>query len=218
MLGMENYFTRVAPLLAFALLPLASFANEGDIEIKPVKVVDPKVDRREVNGAAIDTERFEVGVFSGVLSVEDFSSNLLYGVSASYHISDRWLLQLNYGQSDVEKSTYEEVIDSSFLSDDDRQFEYYHVLGGYNLFPGRSFLGEKSKYNSGIYLLAGVGNTRFAGNDNFTLVFGGSYRVVATDWLTCSLDLRDHIVEREFIDDKKSTHNIEMSIGVNVLF
>lgn len=215
---MKNLLSSAVLLIAIGTTPRITIASEGDIEIKPVKVVDPKVERRAVREAAIDAGMFEVGLYSGFLTVEDFNSNPLIGISGNYHISERWLIQLNYARSDVEKSTYEEVIDGSFLKSDDRQFEYFELSGAYNVFPGRSFFTKKSKYNSGLYFLAGVGNSSFAGDDNFTLVLGSSYRVVISDWLTCNLDLRDHIVERKFLDDDKFTHNIELSLGLNILF
>lgn len=215
---MKNRFQPIVLGLAFGLSTSLAGANDGDIEIKPVKVVDPKVERREVSGAAIDTESFEIGAYTGFLSVEDFNTNLLYGISGSYHLTDRWILQVNYGQSKVEKSTYEDIVGGSFLKSSDRDFEYIDLVAGYNIFPGRSFFGANSRYNSGVYLLAGVGNTSFGGDDNFTLLLGSSYRVVITDWLVGNLDFRDHIVDREFLGDSKTSHNIEMSLGLNFLF
>lgn len=192
--------------------------NDSNIDIKPIKVIEPAKEQRIVQGAAIDTESFEVGVFAGSISVEDFSANGLFGVSSIYHFSDRMLVLASYGRSDVDKATFEKVVGGSFLKSSDRKLEYFDIQYGYNLFPGRSFMGKERKYNSGIYLLTGIGSTKFAGDKNVTLILGSSYRIVMTDWLTWNIDFRDRIFNREFIDDSKQTHNIEITSGINVLF
>ena len=43
------------------------------------QVVEPAVERRDVEPAGIDTENFEAGLFVGTISIEDFGSSLLYG-------------------------------------------------------------------------------------------------------------------------------------------
>ena len=42
-------------------------------------VIDPQVERREIETAKIDTENWEAGAYIGSLSVEDFEVNLVYG-------------------------------------------------------------------------------------------------------------------------------------------
>jgi len=216
---MKKRFEFIIPMLSVALLPsIASAQDDGNIEIKPVKIIKPEVKRREVKGAAIDTEMFEVGAYAGFLAVEDFNTNLITGLSVSYHINDRWIAQFNAARSEVERSTFEEVIDSSFLADSDRNFDYMNISAGFNLFPGRSYRGKNIKFNSGVYILAGLGTTEFAGSSSTTLMFGSSYRTVLTDWLTCNLDFRNHVMDREFLGESKTTQNIEFSIGFNILF
>lgn len=217
---MDNRFNQYAALFILGLssgLVLADDSN-GDIKIQSVQVVDPKTERREINSPAIDSERFEVGAYMGFLSVDGFNTNLLYGISGSYHINDKWLAQVNYGTSDVDKSTYEDVVDASFIRDGDRDFEFFNLLAGYKLFPGRSYAGSLRKLDSNIVLLAGVGQTSFAGEDNISLTLGTSYRVVLTDFLTCNIDFKDHIVDYEFLGTSSVTHNLEFSFGVNALF
>ena len=42
-------------------------------------VIEPDVERREIEPARIDTEDFEVGIFVGQISVEDFGVNTVDG-------------------------------------------------------------------------------------------------------------------------------------------
>jgi len=183
-----------------------------------VRIIDPKKEVPVAKSAAIDTEKFELGLFLGSLAVEDFSSGLVYGVSFSYHITPAFLAQFNYGESEVDKATFEDVANDSFLSDEGRVFEYYNVLAGYRVLRGRSFFGANKKYNSDIYLLAGIGSVDFAGNSNSSIVIGTSYRVVLTDAIVANFDIRGHSVERDFLGDNKRTFNTEYAFGVNFLF
>ena len=45
----------------------------------PGQVIDPEVERREIKEPAIDREDFEVGAFAGIMSIEDFGSDTVYG-------------------------------------------------------------------------------------------------------------------------------------------
>jgi outer membrane beta-barrel protein len=69
-------------------------------------------------------------------------------------------------------------------------------------------------FNSDFYLVGGVGNTRFGGEDNFTTTLGTGYRIVLRDWLTWNIDFRDHIFSSDIIKSNQTTHNIELSTGV----
>ena len=217
-------FFVIAMSLVFTSLVLAQNNTQGktisDISDNDgsVRIIDPKKEVSVAKSAAIDTENFELGLFAGFLAVEDFSSNLVYGASFSYHITPSFLAQLNYGTSDVNKATFEDVANASFLSDGDRAFEYYNILAGYRILRGRSFFGANKKYNSDIYLLAGIGSVDFAGSSNSSFVLGTSYRVVLTDAIVANLDIRGHSVERDFLDDSKRTFNTEYVFGLNFLF
>ena len=217
---MENRFNKFATLFIFGLISTSTLADDsnGDIKIQSVQVVDPKTERREINSPAIDSERFEAGVYMGFLSVDGFNTNLLYGITGSYHINAKWLAQINYGTSNVDKNTYEDVVSGSFISDGDRDFEFFDVLAGYKLFPGRSYSGSNRKLDSNIILLAGFGQTSFAGEDNLSITFGTSYQLVLTDFMTCNVNFKDHIVDYELLGTSSLTHNLEFSIGVNALF
>ena len=191
-----------------------SFAENDN---KHVKIIEPDKTVASVQAAAIDTEKFELGPYLGLLSVEDFNSNFVSGLSFTYHINNKFITQINYGLSTVKKAAFEEGADGNFLANKDYDFEYVNLLGGYDLLDGRSFLGKNHKFNSAIYLLAGAAEVSFAGEKNTGLVIGASYRAVITDWITLNLDLRDTRVTRKFLVEK-TTNNTEMLVGINILF
>lgn len=193
----------------------SSFANDDREE--PRVRIQSDMELRDVQLAAIDNERFELGFYTGTLSVEDFGTDLLTGIELSYHLREDWLLQMSYGQSSVGRAAFE-TSQRRFLSSDDRDFEYFSIAGGYRLISGRSFFGQREKYNSNIYVLAGPERVSFAGSDEWGWNAGLSYRIVFTDWLTSSVDFREHIYERRFIGDSKRTMNTEFRFGINALF
>ncbi len=194
------------------------YLQAAETSSKAVKIIEPNQNIKAAEAAAIDTEQFEVGGFVGMLAVEDFDSNPVYGISFTYHINDDFIVSLQTATSDVGRATFEDVVDGDFLSDSDETFQYSSLTGGYRLFHGRSFRGKSNKYNSNIYLHAGFSSIEFAGNSETGIIIGTSYKTVMTDWLTWDLSLKDHIFERDFLNDTKRTHNIEWSLGLNILF
>lgn len=196
----------------------SALAFDAEKESSSVTIINPQKKINKVRSAKIDTEKFELGFYLGTLSVEDFGTNQAMGFSVLYHLSPEYFAQFNYGSSDVGRATFEDVVGQDFLSDDDEIFDYTQLSIGYRLFHGRSFLGAKSKYNSHIYLTAGIENVDFAGESNLGFVIGSTYKIVSTDWITWNFELKNHIVERDFLADKKVTNNIEFGVGFNALF
>lgn len=194
--------------------------NDGSVVINPIKILEPDVKQRKAEEAQIDNEVFEAGFFAGMISIEDFGTHPLYGVKASFHATEDFFLQANYGMSKAGRTSYETINggDINILSDADREYRYYDLLVGYNLFPGETFFSRNLTFNSAFYLIGGVGNTTFAGDEQFTFVIGTGYRIILSDWLTWNMDYRDHIFETELLGTRKNTHNIEFATGLTVFF
>ncbi|UXD86361.1 outer membrane beta-barrel domain-containing protein [Thalassolituus hydrocarboniclasticus] len=221
---MANWFQQFLLTAAVLLLsPLALSAeegNDGTVVINPIKIIEPDVQQSKNDQAKIDNEVFEAGFFLGMISIEDFGTHPLYGVKASFHATEDFFLQANYGRSEAGRTSYETINGSgiNILTDAEREYSYYDVLVGYNLFPGETFVTRNLTFNSAFYLVGGVGNTRFAGDEQFTLVVGTGYRIIFSDWLTWNLDYRDHMFDTELLGTKKKTHNIEFATGLTVFF
>lgn len=180
-----------------------------------VRIVEPApVEQR---AEPFSSGRIEAGFYTGSLSVEDFGSNLLVGVELTYYLDPRWFIQANYGVSEVDRAAFE-TSDRQFLASSDRDFEYFSIMGAYRIVQGRSFFGERHKFDSGVYALLGPNRVSFADNTEWGLSFGISYRMAFTEWLSGNMDFREHVFERDFIGDKKHTMNTEFRIGINVQF
>jgi outer membrane beta-barrel protein len=183
------------------------------------QIIKPELDRREIVVPAIDTEDFEVGVYTGVMSVEDFGANTVSGLRFAYHVTESAFFEVAYGTTDTEKTSYERLSGATqLLTADERKLTYYNVSIGYNLLPGESFIGTGRAFNSALYVIAGVGSTEFGGDNRFTTNFGAGYRLLDTDWLAFHADVRDHIFKNDLLGTEKTSHNIEIHGGITFFF
>ncbi len=208
-------------LSIFSSLSLALEPNEeedtGEVQINAIQVVEPDRTQREVYEASIDTEFFEIGAFIGILAIEDFTSSTVTGLKASFHATEDFFLQANIGQATAGPSIAEYHFSPGNIIQD-REYRYYDLLVGYNLFPGETFMTQDLTFNSAFYLVLGAGNTSFASDNHFTISYGSGYRIILKDWLTFNMDFRDHTFKSTISAKHKRTHNLEFSTGLTVFF
>jgi outer membrane beta-barrel protein len=84
--------------------------------------------------------------------------------------------------------------------------------------PGEVFLGKNRAYNTAFYFVAGIGSTRFAGDDLFTVSGGFGYRILPTDWMAVHFDVRDHVYDTDLLGSKKIVNNLEAHLGLSIFF
>jgi outer membrane beta-barrel protein len=181
--------------------------------------IDPDIERREIDPAKIDTEDFELGIYAGQLSVEDFGVNTVVGARFAYHITESFFLELAAAKTDTEETSFERLSGAAqLLTDEEREYEYYNVSFGYNLFPGESFIGRNRAVNTTVYVIGGVGKTSFAGDDRFTANIGMGLRMMPLDWFAIHADVRDHIFDIDLLGREKTAHNLEAHVGVTFFF
>lgn len=185
----------------------------------PPRVIEPEVERRRVKVNRIDTENIEVGAFYGALSIEDFGTNPVAGARAAFHVTEDIFFQAQFGRSRAGRTSFETLGgDVQLLTPRERRFTYYSLSLGYNLLPGEVYIGRNLAMNSSLYLLGGIGSTKFAGDQRFTVNFGAGYRVLPTDWLAIHLDVQDHIFQSDLLGRDKLTNNLSAQLGVTVFF
>src|ERR1044072_3045176 len=96
-------------------------------------VIDPQVERREIKRTRIDTEDFEVGAYVGILSIEDFESNVVYGARLAYNLTEDFFLEGTIGQSRAGRTSYENLSGSAeLLTDSERDYTYYALSLGWD--------------------------------------------------------------------------------------
>ena len=185
----------------------------------PEQVIEPEVERRDIREPAIDTENFEIGAFTGIMSIEDFGTDLVYGVRLAYHVTEGLFVEGTLGRSEGGLTSFEQLSGGArLLSDSDRVYTYYNLNLGYNLLPGEGFVGEGRAFNTSLYLIAGLGSTRFAGDDRFTINVGVGYRFLLTDSIALHIDFRDHLFDIDILGAENTVHNLEAALGVAVFF
>jgi len=185
----------------------------------PGQVIDPEVERREIKEPAIDREDFEIGAFAGIMSIEDFGSDLSYGLRLAYHVTEGFFVEATGGYSRAGLTSFEILSGGAeLISDSERDLYYYNLNVGYNILPGEVFIGEGRAYNTNLYLIAGLGSTTFAGDDRFTVNVGAGYRFLLTDSVALHLDFRDHLFDIDLLGEEKTVHNLEGHLGFTVFF
>jgi outer membrane beta-barrel protein len=194
-------------------------AAEEPRDQAPPRVIEPEVERRKIKVARIDAENIEVGPYYGALSIEDFGTNPVYGVRAAFHVTEDLFFEANYGRSKAGRTSFETLGGNvQLLTPSERRFTYYNLSLGYNLLPGEVYIGRGLAMNSALYLVGGIGSTKFAGDQRFTVNFGAGYRVLPTDWLAIHIDVQDHVFQSDLLGRDKLTNNFGAHIGATVFF
>jgi len=199
---------------------IAEEQKSTPLKIESEQLIQPEVERREVKLDKIDTEDFEASAFFGILSVEDFGANPVYGTRFAYHVNEDIFFEGTVAQSTTSQTSYERISGQPLplLAGNNSNLLYYNVSLGYNLLPGEGFLTRKKAFNTALYVITGLGTTTFAGADRLTLNVGGGFRFLATDWMAVHIDVRDHIFNIDILAEDKTAHNLEVTLGLSIFF
>lgn len=199
-----------APALAQTAAPQQP-ANE--------QVIVPEVQRRDVRLPKFPSKDFEVGLLAGTYSTQSFGASGVAGLRLGYHLSEDFFVEGVYAQTKVSDKTFEEIFPGAGpLADTDKKLSYYNVSAGYNLFPGEIFLGSKYAKASSIYLIGGVGSTKFANQRKQTFNVGFGFRVLFSDRWAVRVDVRDHIFSYDLLGVRQNTQNLELTTGFAYYF
>lgn len=221
---METGFQRLFLTAALAsLVSVSSFAiaqeddSQSDDELE--QIITPDLKRRTIKEDDLDSEDFEMGAFFGLLSVEDFGTNDVQGITFAYHITEDFFVEAAYGVSKTEKTSYELLSGGvELLTDEQRDIQYYNLSLGYNFLHGQVYISDKWAFNNHFYIMLGAGNTDFAAKDYFTTSIGAGLRFYATDWLALDLSMRGHSFEHELFGETKRITNLESRLGLSLFF
>lgn len=208
---MNKFNVISALLLSLSLNSYAGLFDETEDDI-----IQPDVISSEVSVAQLDTELFEIGAYVGFISIEDFGTEPAIGLTANFHATEDFFIQANFLTADISESTLEKVNSAKFFND--RTYTSYDFLVGWNALPGEVFVTSDWTFNSAFYVVAGVGNTELADDKHFTFTWGTGYRIILMEGFSWHLDYKDHIFDTDLLGRSKTTHNIEISSGVNYFF
>ncbi len=201
-------------MAGLAISSALAVAQESD---RPL--IEPDVQPKAVDEALIDTENFEIGVFTGIMNIEDFETSFLWGGKLTYHLSERFFFEANAGFAEGGETSFEKLAGNvRVLSDEDRDYHYYNVNLGINILPGEAFLTENYAFNTNFFLIGGAGATEFAGDTRFTANVGAGYQVLLTDSIAVQLAVREHLYRIDVLGEEKISMNTEISAGLSVFF
>ncbi len=213
--------------LLVAALAGASFAAQAadaaqDAKTEPKtageQVIVPEVERRDVKVPRIPSNDFIVGVFAGTYATQNFGSSAVGGIRLGYHITEDFFVEGNYAQTKVSDETFRQILPGGIFVSERQRLTYYNVLAGWNLLPGEVFFGRNTAKASALYLVAGVGSTRFVDQTHQTISFGLGTRVFLADWASVQVDMRDHRYSLDLLGKRQSTNNLEFTVGGTFFF
>lgn len=198
--------------------PAAGAANQSQNPPPNEQVIEPAVPRRDVRVPKIPNNDFIVGAFVGTYSTENFGASLVYGGRLGYHITEDFFVEALYGTTKVSDENFRLILPGGIFPEAEEKLDYYNLSVGYNILPGEVFFGSKYAKASALYLVAGVGSTKFLEQRKQTLNFGLGLRVFLKDWAAIQVDFRDHVYSLDLLGQRNSTQNLELTAGATFFF
>lgn len=200
---------------AFAMPALAADPPKPNTDNQ---VVVPEVDRRDLKIPKFPSNDFEVGFFSGTYATQNFGSSFVYGARGGYHITEDFFVEAAYAATKVSDESFRQILPGGVFPQQKINLTYYNLSAGWNVLPGEVFLGSKRAKPAALYLIGGVGSTKFDQQRRPTFNVGFGYRVFLADWAALQLDMRDHIYSLDLLGKRQSTQNLELTGGLAFFF
>lgn len=201
-----------------ALIPGPVLAADNPVTPESTEqVILPQIDRREISVPHIRARDFEFGAYVGVLNIESFGVNPVYGARVGYHVTEDFFVEAAIAGSTVSDTAFRDL-GIGIFAEEENSLIYYNLSVGVNLFPGEIFFGRGRAWGSAMYLIAGVGNTSYDILDNISYNFGMGLRVLPTQWWSVRVEMRDHMWKSDLLGTNKMTHNLEFTLGVSLSF
>ena len=169
----------------------------------------------------IDKEYLDIGVQSGFLNVEDFGSNIVFGAVANLKASEKFFLQfeLFQGTIDVTEAELRFNAGGTNLAGEDRDYLFYGVGLGYNLYQAEFFTLDKQADLASFYVTAGVGETDFGDDAQFTTHFGLGYQMALYSDVLLNVDYKGYLYDTSLIgDDDEAALNTKAALAITYLF
>ena len=208
----------LACLTTLALLGNSSVLAQQTSRPDSNQVVVPEVERREVTLPKFPSKDIAVGLFVGTYATQNFGAAAVVGARLGYHITEDWFVEGTLGQSNVSDEAFRLVLPGGIFVNQDEKLSYYNVSAGYNILPGEAFPTAKRAKATAIYLIAGIGSTRFNDQRSQTINFGLGGRLLLTDRSALQFDIRDHLFSLDLLGKRQSTHNLELTGGFTYYF
>ncbi|MES2661774.1 MAG: outer membrane beta-barrel domain-containing protein [Pseudomonadota bacterium] len=204
-----NFF--ILSCLFYSIQIFADDAENTDIDITdearnksaPLEVID------------IPSSNVMVGAYFGMLSIEDFGVQSVLGARAGYLINENLFIEADVLDSKFNQTSFESLTNTNLIADEDRIYQAYGIGLGWNILIGEAFWQKRKSIPSALHTKISVGNTKFAGDSNFTLNFAAGYQIFLSDHIGLRFETQDHIFSTDLLGVDKTTHNFQFDFGLN---
>jgi outer membrane beta-barrel protein len=207
-----------APTGATAASPSGATAAPAPAPAAAPSVVEPQVARRDLKLPNYPSRDFEIGLFGGTYSSQNFGTSGVSGLRLGYHITEDFFVTAQYGRSKVDDSVFRRFGLGNVLGSNDRTLKYYTLAMGYNLLPGEVFFGRSTAKLSQGYVLFGAGTTEVAAQKKQTIDVGFGLRLLWNQRLAFNAEVRNHIFGLDLLGQRETTQNPELTLGLSVIF
>ncbi|HEV7913268.1 MAG TPA: outer membrane beta-barrel domain-containing protein [Albitalea sp.] len=182
------------------------------------QVIVPEVDRREVKLPRFPSKDFEIGVFGGTYSTQNFGASAVGGLRVGYHISEDIFVEGVFAQTKVSDELLRQITPAGVFPQRKEKLTYYNISAGYNLLPGEVFIGSNRAKATALYLIGGVGSTKISEQRRQTFNFGLGVRLMLADRWALQVDMRDHVFSLDLLGKLQNTQNLELTGGLTFFF
>jgi outer membrane beta-barrel protein len=160
----------------------------------------------------------EISAFTGSYSTQNFGTGSVSGLKLGYHITEDFFVLATAGQTTVSDANFRRILPGGLFANPEQKLEYVNVAAGWNVLPGEVFFWGKRAMPAALYLLGGIGTTKFADQRKQTLHFGFGYRVFVWNRFALSADVRQHSFALDILGRRETTRNPELSLTASVFF
>jgi outer membrane beta-barrel protein len=215
---MRHLFATSTRLLAAAAFLIVAGLSARAAEPGAGGVIEPQVDRRDIKLPKFPSNDFEVGLYGGIYSTQNFGSSGAGGVRLAYHITEDFFVEGSAGTTKVSDAAFRRILPGGIFTGNTETLIYSNFNVGMNVLPGEVFIGRNFAMPSQVFLVAGGGTTRFNGQRMQTLDVGVGVKVYVADWFAVRVDMRDNVYTLDLLGKRDTTHNVELNAGVSFLF
>jgi outer membrane beta-barrel protein len=207
-----------AGVLALLMHVDARAADAPAADATSDQVIVPQVERREVHKPRYPSNDFEVGLFGGSYSSQNFGTSFNWGARLGYDITEDFFVEATYGRTKVSDKAFRQILPGGIFTAEQEQLKYYDLSLGWNFLPGEIFIGKNWAKASTMYVIGGIGNTSFDSQRMQTWNFGVGAKLFLADWVALRADVRDHLFTLDLLGKRSATQNPELSLGFAFFF
>ena len=182
------------------------------------QVINPGVERRDVHKPKYPSNDFEIGLFGGSYTAQNFGTHFDWGARLGYDITEDFFVEATYGRTKVSDKEFRQILPGGIFTAEQEKLKYYDLSLGWNFLPGEIFIGKNWAKASTMYAIGGIGNTSFDSQRMQTWNFGVGAKLFLADWVALRADVRDHIYTLDLLGKRSATQNPELTLGFAFFF